>query len=222
LCIALVTKRPLLAGTEMTYNYQYFEDGLDSVMKMKRQRCLCGADTCSGTIGGKVVVSEKDIWMTKTMNLLSGNKKYPLETFSNHIMISKKIKLNTKEKLTIQELQDVILSAKNWIREKDALFRINTKRNTLFDISEILGLLDRVPIGTSIVYMILTFNDVCYLYTDIFSIYIDACAFKCIYIYVSIKPLTDSFLSMPLILRFESFDFYLYIFSFLNLIRHCC
>jgi hypothetical protein len=48
-CIALVTKKPLLAGTEMTYNYQYFEDGLDSVMKMKRQRCLCGADTCSGT-----------------------------------------------------------------------------------------------------------------------------------------------------------------------------
>jgi hypothetical protein len=85
--------------------------------------------------------------MTKTMNLLSGNKKYPLEVFSNHIIVSKKIKLNTKERLSIQKLQDMIISAKNWIKEKDTLFRINTKRNTLFDVSEILELLDRVPIG---------------------------------------------------------------------------
>lgn len=100
-----------------------------------------------GTIGGKVVVSERDLWLTKTINLLSGNKRHPLEMFNNHITISKKIKLNSKEKIYVQKLQDIIISAKNWIKEKDSLFRINTKRNTLFDISEILGLLDRVPLG---------------------------------------------------------------------------
>lgn len=51
-CIALVATKALLAGSEITYNYQYYEDGLDSLDdKMKRQKCLCGADNCSGERG---------------------------------------------------------------------------------------------------------------------------------------------------------------------------
>jgi hypothetical protein len=50
-CIVLASKRALKAGDELTYNYQYYEDGLDGVgMKMKRQKCLCGSTNCSGEI----------------------------------------------------------------------------------------------------------------------------------------------------------------------------
>ena len=48
-CIALVTMKALKSGTEITYNYQYSEDGLDNISaKMKRQKCLCQATNCSG------------------------------------------------------------------------------------------------------------------------------------------------------------------------------
>lgn len=45
----LVSKKDLTAGTEMTYNYQYYNDGMDCMVRMKRQKCLCGAKRCSGS-----------------------------------------------------------------------------------------------------------------------------------------------------------------------------
>ena len=47
-CIVLVTKIDLKIGTELTYNYQYYNDGMDCMVRMKRQKCLCGARRCSG------------------------------------------------------------------------------------------------------------------------------------------------------------------------------
>ena len=41
--IALVSQKPLSKGTEVTYNYQYFDDGLD----LPRQPCYCGSPKCS-------------------------------------------------------------------------------------------------------------------------------------------------------------------------------
>ena len=48
--IVLVSKKFLKSGTEITYNYQYFEDGLDGGTEMKRQKCLCGTLHCSGNV----------------------------------------------------------------------------------------------------------------------------------------------------------------------------
>ena len=66
--ICLVSKRALAPGTEITYNYQYFEDGFDSA-GLVRQPCLCGARRCSGTIGGKVIASKTDLWSQRAATL---------------------------------------------------------------------------------------------------------------------------------------------------------
>ena len=49
-CIVLVAKMGLKMGTEMTYNYQYYNDGMDCIARMKRQKCLCGSQRCSGNV----------------------------------------------------------------------------------------------------------------------------------------------------------------------------
>ena len=65
--ICLVSLRPLKAGEEMTYNYQYHEDGLDCV---KRQPCRCGSRNCAGTIGGKVQERAEDVWTQRTLSFM--------------------------------------------------------------------------------------------------------------------------------------------------------
>ena len=49
-CIVLVAKMDLIMGTEMTYNYQYYNDGMDCIARMKRQKCLCDSQRCSGNV----------------------------------------------------------------------------------------------------------------------------------------------------------------------------
>eukprot|EP01032_Pedospumella_encystans_P008385 gene8385-9960_t len=53
--LVLVAKRDLPAGAEITYNYHYFDDSFEGVRGMKRQKCMCGAKHCCGTIGGRVI-----------------------------------------------------------------------------------------------------------------------------------------------------------------------
>ncbi|KAJ1425439.1 hypothetical protein B484DRAFT_349628, partial [Ochromonadaceae sp. CCMP2298] len=60
--IALVSKRPLQGGSELTYNYCYHDDGLES-KRMVRQVCHCGAANCAGTIGGKLLIESQETLM---------------------------------------------------------------------------------------------------------------------------------------------------------------
>lgn len=46
--LVLVSTRDMYAGEEITYNYHYFDDDLGDI---PRQKCMCGADCCSGSIG---------------------------------------------------------------------------------------------------------------------------------------------------------------------------
>jgi hypothetical protein len=39
---------------QVTYNYHYFDDSLEGVRGMQRQKCMCGSADCCGTIGGRV------------------------------------------------------------------------------------------------------------------------------------------------------------------------
>ncbi len=72
--ICLVPLQDLPAGTEITYNYQYYQDGLDvDNAAMSRQRCLCGFARCCGTIGGRVLESKWDQWMVRTKVLLGNS-----------------------------------------------------------------------------------------------------------------------------------------------------
>jgi len=64
--LALVSQEPIRAGDEITYNYHYFEDGLDC----PRQKCLCGARNCSKLVGGRVEVRESDRWCARVRSAL--------------------------------------------------------------------------------------------------------------------------------------------------------
>ena len=85
--IVLVSKHDMQPDTEITYNYQYFEDGLDSTLcgVMKRQLCRCRSDNCSGTIGGKTKVSLLDTWRIKTDQILSETRRFRLDLIVDHI-----------------------------------------------------------------------------------------------------------------------------------------
>jgi hypothetical protein len=73
--ICLVPTRPLKRGEEITYNYQYYQDGLDANNStMTRQPCLCGSAKCCGTIGGRVQESPLDFWLAKTETILARSR----------------------------------------------------------------------------------------------------------------------------------------------------
>jgi hypothetical protein len=81
--VVLAAARQLYAGDEISYNYA--SDTLGD--QLTRQQCLCGADNCSGFIGGKVAresgdtglasstvdsVLKKEAWLVRARTTLSG------------------------------------------------------------------------------------------------------------------------------------------------------
>ena len=91
------------AETELCYNYQYCQDGLD-VEIVRRQPCHCGSAICAGTIGGKVkecLPSTSKKWIEKVKGVLmsiSGAKVDTLGTACPE-------KLNINRKLHLQAYQ---------------------------------------------------------------------------------------------------------------------
>jgi hypothetical protein len=83
--LALVAIDDLEAGTELTYNYRYSEDGMDKLELVKRQRCLCGHSCCSGVIGGKVEKSLDDKWSLKCEALTNGDRTHALSALKAHL-----------------------------------------------------------------------------------------------------------------------------------------
>ncbi len=111
--LVLVSKAAMVKGSEITYNYKYFEDGLEKHMdSVTRQKCLCGATRCAGTIGGKIVVSELDQWHTKAQFMLNGSKRYSLDQFQTHL--DRGTSVDTPE---YQAIQDVIRQGEEWIKK---------------------------------------------------------------------------------------------------------
>ncbi|CAE7643316.1 ash1, partial [Symbiodinium microadriaticum] len=73
--VVLVALRTIKSGSELTYNYQYYQDGLDDIARrFKRQKCACGSPVCCGTIGGRVTTQhplyEREKWTEKVVSLL--------------------------------------------------------------------------------------------------------------------------------------------------------
>lgn len=96
--ICIVSKRALTAGTEVTYNYQYFNDGMENghssgsgkrrKVNFKRQPCHCGAKNCAGTIGGKATAvdsDDEDAWTRKAESMVSGRRRFTIEEVEAHI-----------------------------------------------------------------------------------------------------------------------------------------
>ena len=71
--ICLVSLQAMQAGRK-TYNYQYYQDGFDNAGEagdaFRRQKCLCGAENCCGTIGGRVEESASVVWQEKVGKIL--------------------------------------------------------------------------------------------------------------------------------------------------------
>jgi len=125
--IALVSNRHIIAGTELTYNYQYFDDGLDSNGVMQRQKCCCGSENCSGIIGGRTGSREEDVWLEKAESLLSGCRKYPLETLEEQlrgadVALDAAGRMQPRNAMVINALEGAVLEAKLWQQSvRDAL-----------------------------------------------------------------------------------------------------
>lgn len=111
--ICLVSLGPMKAGEEITYNYQYFEDGLECA---KRQPCRCGAPNCSGTIGGRVVAKAEDLWSSRTFSIMSGAKRYPLDQIYAHIDDAKQndIPFNSP---ALRDMRAMVQDAHSWLVE---------------------------------------------------------------------------------------------------------
>lgn len=95
--IVLVASKSLNVNEEITYNYKYFDDGLDNILKINRQNCLCGAMNCSGMIGGRVYDSVLDKWIKKATVLLESVSKRPFNIFEEHYNKLQDIKKNPAE-----------------------------------------------------------------------------------------------------------------------------
>lgn len=131
--IVLVSKKTLAAGTPVTYNYNYFDDGLDDLLDIERQVCRCGAVNCSGTIGGKVIAeTESDQWKCKAISLLSGRKKQSIDAFEQHLREIPNANYRTSsEYLAISDLLSKAYSIREDIRN---IFKFKFVKDSSDDI----------------------------------------------------------------------------------------
>ena len=144
--IVLVAGRDLLKGEEITYNYQYFADGLDSnkkgISKFSRQKCLCGSSNCSGTIGGKVEKRAEDFWREKAHAILFGvrsNKRgrHDLRELTlEFIGVEAQAAGIPEDDQDIEDLKDLCEQALEWIECADKILQCHGTLNTLTATNE--------------------------------------------------------------------------------------
>lgn len=114
--LVLVALSDLSKGTDLTYNYNCHGDGLE--VQIKRQKCLCGASNCAGTIGGRVTLTEEDKWTQRAKNMISSEKFHSMTAYKRLIESS-----TNKGSILYSSLIDRVNGVKFWIREKyDPLF----------------------------------------------------------------------------------------------------
>ena len=119
--ICLVSLRAMRAGEEITYNYQYYQDGFDNAGEagdaFRRQKCMCGAENCCGTIGGRVEESASVVWQEKVTRILDakGSHKVALDVFYD--MVSAKTLVAAKvppDSPQLAMLKELIAKAEAW------------------------------------------------------------------------------------------------------------
>ena len=81
--LVLVSFREIRAGMEITYNYNYYADGLGDI---PRQKCQCGATSCSGSIGGRMISSVEQKWMDRAHFFFTG-RRHSLEVAREHLEV---------------------------------------------------------------------------------------------------------------------------------------
>ena len=145
--IALVSKRSIEIGEEITYNYQYFADEFEGSSLMQRQICKCGAKNCSGTIGGKVIVSQASIIRTKVESTLNGSRRQSRQTLE---ALRDTIREGIGDLNDRKELDDRIVElfrqADEWLLKYDDLFR----SGGLIELQAVNDLMDCIP---NIIYL---------------------------------------------------------------------
>ena len=125
--ICLVPLHDLKAGTEITYNYQYYQDGLDiDNAAMTRQRCLCGSVKCSGTIGGRAKERKWDTWFHKTAKILEKMKiedgaRMSIPALRKHLGVDAQEAEVPQDCKELQELQVLLDQAHKWQKHASAL-----------------------------------------------------------------------------------------------------
>ena len=141
--LVLVALCDITAGSDITYHYHCYNDGLDHTTK--RQVCRCGASNCSGTIGGKVSMSEDEKWEQKAALLLSMEKSCNISMYRSHVENAP----NSAVSMT-ESLRDIITEVDTWIRDcYSPLFAFKSKANCidfqLWTVEEVEELLKSFP-----------------------------------------------------------------------------
>ena len=93
--LVIVATKSIVVGEEISYNYNYYDDDLGDI---PRQVCMCGADNCSKTIGGRKVDSAEMTWIEKANVILNGGRRYTVEVAEQHLHSWNSIKQNRQNK----------------------------------------------------------------------------------------------------------------------------
>ena len=145
--IALVSKCDLPAGTEITYNYQYFADDFEGSAHMKRQTCKCGAENCAGTIGGKVKPSLVNSVRMKAETMLNGGSKRQTRQALEALLESVKENIpNLDECLALQgRIIEILQHASDWTLQYESTVGNNKAEGVLVDQATARQLLETAP-----------------------------------------------------------------------------
>ena len=85
--------------------------------KLRRQKCLCGSENCSGTIGGRVEESASAVWQEKVARILEakGSHKVALDVIKDMVsaqsLIAAKVAPDSSQ---VAMLKDLISKAEAW------------------------------------------------------------------------------------------------------------
>lgn len=108
--LVLVSLAAIEAGSDVTYNYHCHDDGLE--VKIKRQKCLCGAKCCAGTIGGRVTKTEFDKWSQRAQSLLRSDKWIHIDAYRRHIEAASDV-----SSILYKDLKGVVDLVDDWVRD---------------------------------------------------------------------------------------------------------
>jgi hypothetical protein len=111
--LALVSIKDLKPFEQLTYNYQYYEDGLDKLNGTIRQTCRCGEKNCSGIIGGRVNRSVSDKWTQKALTVIEGQRTLHLDVVKDLISAA-----DDSQKDIVDQLTIIVKIIENWVKTR--------------------------------------------------------------------------------------------------------
>lgn len=139
--IVLTSQRPLTSHTEVTYCYNFEDDGWQH-NPYRSQQCLCGSQYCSGKVGKAAVGSNElmDALKHKAFGYLKGEKAAPRAALQ--ALLDSMMEINHASlQEAIVGLQALLVTVDEWLQGYEQF----VTQGQLMDIQEVDALLDSQP-----------------------------------------------------------------------------